>query len=57
MWIYDGSEWIEEGTSEVKPQQPNQPEYDLYLPELQVVEYVPTTPATRNVPVIPFPLP
>ncbi|MCU1244566.1 MAG: hypothetical protein JWN02_476 [Acidobacteria bacterium] len=56
MWIYDGSEWIEEGTTEVKSE-PNRPQYDLYLPELQVIEYVPTLPATRHVPVVPFPLP
>ena len=54
MWIYDGEQWIEEGVSEseTKPDT-RMPQFDQFLPELQVIEIVPL-PKPRYVP---FPLP
>ena len=54
MWTYDGEEWFEEGGSEEKrkPETAAIP-YDMFLPELQVIEI----PQARNEPVPPFPLP
>lgn len=54
MWTYDGEEWFEEGGSEEK----RTPEtaaiqYDMFLPELQVIEI----PRVQPEPVVPFPLP
>ena len=56
MWVFDGEQWIEEGGSEQQASKPeqNQMQYDMILPELQVVEVVPTVPRTHKVP---FPLP
>jgi hypothetical protein len=56
MWVYDGENWIEEGTSEndAKREQNPRPE-EMYQPELQVVEIVPVVPKTNPMP--PFPLP
>ena len=56
MWVFDGEQWTEEGGSEQQTQQPaqnhNQQQFDMFLPELQVVEN------TQIVPVyIPFPTP
>ena len=55
MWIYDGEQWTEEGVSqsEIKPENARRPE-EMYYPELQVVEVVPT-PRTNYVPP-PFPM-
>ena len=54
MWIYDGEQWIEEGSSEseVKPEPTPQHE-EMFYPELQVVEVVIPVPRTNYVP--PFP--
>ena len=42
MWIYDGEQWIEEGVTEneSKPE-PAMPQFDQFVPELQVIEIVP----------------
>lgn len=54
MWTYDGEEWFEEGGSEGK----RTPEtaaiqYDMFLPELQVIEI----PRVQPEPVVPLPFP
>jgi hypothetical protein len=53
MWIFDGEEWTQEGVSEEKrkPESVTVP-FDMFLPELQVVEIVPTPRKP-----VPFPLP
>ncbi len=55
MWIYDGEQWIEEGVTEneSKPDA-RMPQFDQFVPELQVIEIVPL-PKPTYVP--PFPLP
>lgn len=52
MWVFDGEKWIEEGGSEQQASKPeqNQMQYDMILPELQVVEVVPTIPRTNKIP-------
>ena len=53
MWTYDGEEWIEEGASEEKRKPAtNAIPYDMFLPELQVIEITHV-----DKPVLPFPLP
>lgn len=54
MWIYDGEEWVEEGSE--KPQEPElqHPRYDRTMPELQVVEIIQVP---KSVPVPPLRLP
>ncbi len=61
MWVFDGEQWIGEGgTNEETPRGPRkqydmeQYDMDRFLPELQVVEVVPTVPQANRVP---FPLP
>jgi len=57
MWTFDGEEWTEEGgaqNNERKPETSLPPRWDETMPELQVVEHVPTTPRTNYVP---LPLP
>jgi hypothetical protein len=51
MWIYDGDQWIEEGgsTKENKPESTPQ-EYEMFYPELQVVEVTIPAPKTNYVP-------
>ncbi len=54
MWVFDGEEWTQEGFSERKPQTTTLPMWDVSMPELQVIEYLP--PTRRNeVPPIPLP--
>lgn len=57
MWVYDGEEWREEGASasETRQEMPR-PRYDELVPELQIVEHLPTT-STRTNRMPPFPLP
>jgi hypothetical protein len=52
MWVFDGEEWIEEGKSETapKPEDKRREQFDMFYPELQVVEIVPL-PQTNYVPV------
>ena len=55
MWIYDGEEWTEEGGSDKESKtEPTMPQFDQFVPELQVIEIVPV-PRTHYVP--PFPMP
>lgn len=56
MWIYDGEQWIEEGVNdnENKRDRTTPKPEEMQVPELQVVEIVPT-PAKPNY--VPFPLP
>ena len=56
MWVFDGEQWIEEGGSEKQATrtETQQMPYDMFLPELQIAEVVPTTPRINK---IPFPLP
>jgi hypothetical protein len=53
MWVFDGEEWIEEGSSpksEKNNPSSNRRELEEFYPELQIVE-VPLTPE----PIPPFP--
>ena len=54
MWIYDGEQWIKEGASEseIKPESRPQ-DYEMFYPELQVVEVTISVPKTNYVP--PYP--
>lgn len=56
MWIYDGEEWTDEGGSgeKSKPDSIEIPFDKFVMPELQVIEIVPTT---THKPVPPFPMP
>jgi hypothetical protein len=55
MWVFDGEEWTEEGTSSSSAKPENSPiRIDELMPELQIIEIVPV-PQTNYVP--PFPLP
>ena len=57
MWVYDGEEWTDEGSSsERKPETTPRPQLDEFVPELQVIEIVPIPPAKPSY-VPPFPLP
>ena len=54
MWIYDGEQWIEEGVSESeKKPDATMPQFDMFYPELQVIEIVQVPKPTH----VPFPLP
>jgi hypothetical protein len=55
MWVFDGEQWIDEGGSEQTVNKAEQKQFDMFLPELQVVELVIPNPWTQNVP--PFPMP
>ena len=54
MWVYDGEEWTDnDGAERPKEKKPEpRPRYDEMMPELQVVEIVPTP---RKKPIPPFP--
>ena len=58
MWVFDGEEWTQDDGSERSPEKPEtaRPRYDELMPELQVVEIVPTLPRTRH-DIPPFPVP
>ena len=46
MWTFDGEEWTEEGgaqSNERKPETSLPPKWDETMPELQVIEHIPTT--------------
>lgn len=55
MWVFDGEEWTEEGKStEAAPRLDDAtPQFDMFLPELQVIEIVPVPQKDY----VPFPLP
>jgi hypothetical protein len=54
MWVFDGEEWTKEGSTERKPESTALPMWDQSMPELQVIEHLPST-RTNEVP--PYPLP
>jgi hypothetical protein len=54
MWIYDGEEWIEEGSKETDESERTSRSEDEFIPEMQVIEIVPT-PAHHPVPPLPMP--
>ena len=56
MWIYDGDQWIEEGASanEIKPETQHR-DYEMFYPELQVVEVTITVPVPKTNYVPPYP--
>ena len=56
MWVFDGEEWIEDGErrDERKPEA-TLPLWDVEMPELQVIEYVPTVTRKNIVPPLPLP--
>ena len=41
MWIYDGEQWIEEGGTPKESKDTAMPQFDQFVPELQIVEIVP----------------
>lgn len=44
MWVFDGEEWTEEsGSDQPRTSDKALPRYEESMPELQVIEYVPTT--------------
>jgi len=53
MWVFDGEQWTEEGGSTDKTPKAEQKQFRIeeFLPELQVVEVVPTVPRTNRTPV------
>jgi len=55
MWVYDGEEWTDEGSSDRKPETAPRPPLDEFVPELQVIEIVQVPPVKPNY--VPFPLP
>jgi hypothetical protein len=58
MWTFDGEEWTEEGAAqnnERKPETSLPPKWDETMPELQVIEHIPST--TRRINYVPLPLP
>jgi len=58
MWTCDGEEWTEEGAtqSERKPETASLPMWDATMPELQVIEHIPSTTTRTNYDYVP-PLP
>jgi hypothetical protein len=56
MWVYDGESWIDENASTEPVKRPAEtPRYDMFYPELQVVEITPVLPRVQEIP--PHPLP
>jgi hypothetical protein len=59
MWTFDGEQWTDEGgaqSSERKPETSLPPKWDETMPELQVIEHIPTpTKRTNYVPPLPLP--
>jgi hypothetical protein len=57
MWLYDGEEWTHEGGSdEQKRAETPRPQWNEFVPELQVVEIVHVPVPDRHIP-MPLPLP
>lgn len=49
MWTYDGDEWIDEGaTQQDRKPESSLPMWDETMPELQVIEHIPSTPLHRD---------
>lgn len=58
MWVFDGETWTDEGsaaTDQVKRPNQNNPHFDEFYPELQVVEIVPVPRINYDVPPLPLP--
>lgn len=58
MWTFDGEEWTDEGGAqsiERKPEASLPPKWDETMPELQVIEQIPST--TKRINYVPLPLP
>jgi hypothetical protein len=57
MWTYDGEEWIDEGKPrEERTSETPLPLWDEAMPELQVIEHIPSPPPRMPfVPLLPFP--
>jgi hypothetical protein len=56
MWVFDGDSWINEDASTEPVKRPaDAPRYDMFYPELQVVEITPVVPRVQEIP--PHPLP
>ena len=55
MWVFDGEEWTQDGDARKPETTPRLPQ-DEFVPELQVIEILPVTPAKPSY-VPPFPLP
>jgi hypothetical protein len=57
MWLYDGEEWTHEGGSdEQKRAETPRPQWNEFVPELQVIEIVHVPVPDRHIP-MPLPLP
>jgi hypothetical protein len=56
MWTFDGETWSNEDASPTEVKRPNEatPHFDMFYPELQVIEIVPL-PQTNYVPPLPRP--
>ena len=58
MWTFDGEEWTEEGgaqSNERKPEASLPPKWDETMPELQVIEHIPST--TNRINYVPLVIP
>lgn len=59
MWTFDGEQWTDEGgaqSTERKPETSLPPKWDETMPELQVIEHIPTpTKHINYVPPLPLP--
>jgi hypothetical protein len=56
MWVFDGEEWTEEGRSrEERASEASLPMWDETMPELQVIEHIPSTTRTNTIPLPPLP--
>lgn len=60
MWTFDGEEWTEEGATRTErtPESASLPMWDVTMPELQVIEHIPSTTTRTNYDYVPpLPLP
>lgn len=56
MWVFDGEDWTEEGPRrDERASDASLPMWDATMPELQVIEHIPSTTRTEYVPPLPFP--
>jgi len=56
MWVFDGEEWMQEGSVENSKKLEIAPRCEGFVPDLQVIEQLPST-VMRNNNIPPFPLP
>ena len=59
MWVFDGEEWTQDDGSIGGPSKPDakRPRYEERMPELQVIEIEIVPVPSKQVPIVPFPLP